>query len=90
MMRFKKMPSAEIQPDDDELMATAIVQLRGYGADVRRPEGSSFQLKLPKGVNFYPTTGKIYIDGGVSALSQKGLEALLLILRDQGTIANPA
>ena len=83
-MRFENMSVAAIQPCDAPAMVAAIDRLLVEGFDVRRPEGAPFQLKLPLGFNCYPTTGKIFRDGSPAAFRQKGIDALLLMLREHG------
>jgi len=83
-MRFENMPVAAIQPCDGPAIVAAIDRLFVEGVDVRRPEGAPFQLKLPLGFNYYPTTGKIFRDGAPAAFRQKGIDALLLMLREHG------
>jgi len=81
-MRFENMPVAAIHPCDGPAMVAAIDRLFVEGVDVRRPEGAPFQLKLPFGFNYYPTTGKIFRDGALAAFRPKGIDALLLMLRE--------
>lgn len=80
-MKFDNMPIAQAEPTDGLAMVVAIDRLTSEGIDVRRPQGSVFQLKLQDGLNYYPTTGKIYQDSAPAAYQQTGLAALLAVLQ---------
>ena len=84
-MKFDNMPTAQAKPSDALAMVAAIDRLISEGINVRRPIGSTFQLKLPDGLSYYPTTGKIYRDSAPAAYQQTGLAALLAVLHSPMT-----
>ena len=78
-MSFEKLPRAEIKASDPAAMVQAINALRG--ADARRP--SPYQLKLPGGINYWPSTGRIFIDGAPGPHPGRGQSELLKLLEEQ-------
>ena len=85
-MKYEKMPVAEPYLRDGKAMLEAMALLEEAGADVRRPIGNRHQLKLSADLSYYPSTGSIVIDGDDSACSEKGVVALLCLLRARGEI----
>jgi len=81
-MRFDKLPEAAVREEDDPAIQRAIERLLVEGIDVRRPRHPS-QLKVARHVSYYPTTGKIFVDGETAARKETGLQALLDLLRDE-------
>ena len=85
-MKYEKMPMAEPRPRDGKTMLETVALLEDAGADVRRPIGNNSQLKLSADISYYPSTGSIVIDGEDSACSERGVAALLSLLRARGEI----
>lgn len=85
-MRFEKLPEAEIRPGDSAAMRAAINVLTTEGADVRRPAGNEFQLKVAPRISYYPTTRTILIDGEMAGRTVEDLPELIVILRSHGVI----
>jgi hypothetical protein len=85
-MRYDKMPRAEPRDGDPPVIAQTIATLERAGADPRRPPNNSYQLKVSPDLNYYPAKGTIYRDGAPSPLPDRGLEALIQLLRDEGLI----
>lgn len=79
-MRFEKMNVAVPRDDDTPAMSEAISVLLAEGYDVRRP--NPHQLKVTPNVSFYPSNGKILIDGQ-SVHVDRGLDALCRLLRPE-------
>lgn len=84
-MRFEKMELAAPRQNDPPAMREAIMTLKEQGYDVRRP--NVHQLKVTPDLSYYPNNGKILVDGQ-SVRPERGLEALLRLLRDQGLDLN--
>lgn len=63
-------------------MAEALAQLKHY--NVRFSQPSPHQIKVGK-FNFYPSSGKITVDG-VGKVAEKGLDVFLQALRKYGMI----
>ena len=82
-MNYYQLPVAVERADDDPVMTDAIRALMIAGIDVRRPDKTSYQLKVSETISYYPAKGTIYIDGTAGALPQRGLEAILTLLADQ-------
>ena len=82
-MKYYQLPVAVERADDDPAMTDAIRALLIAGIDVRRPDKTSYQLKVSETISYYPAKGTIYIDGTAAALPQRGLEAILTLLADQ-------
>jgi hypothetical protein len=85
-MRYDKMPRAEPREGDHPAIAEAIATLERAGADTRRPANNSYQLKVSPDLNYYPAKGTIYRDGAPSPLPDRGLEALIRLLHEEGLI----
>jgi hypothetical protein len=85
-MRYDKMPRAEPCEGDHPAVAQAIATLERAGADPRRPPNNSFQLKVSPDLNYYAAKGTIYRDGAPTPLPDRGLDALIRLLRDEGLI----
>lgn len=79
-MKFDRLPVAEPRPGDSAAMLRAIEELKRLGLDVRRPNGSPYQLKVSADLSFYPNKGTIFRDGDQQALPQRGIASLLEVL----------
>lgn len=77
-MRFDKMKTAAPSENDPPAMREAIRVLLDEAYDVRRP--NPHQLKVTPEVSYYPSNGKILVDGQ-SVHAERGLDALLRLLR---------
>jgi hypothetical protein len=80
------MPRATRRDGDHPAMAHAIATLERAGADPRRPSNNFYQLKVSPDLNYYPAKGTIYRDGAPSPLPDRGLDALTMLLRNEGVI----
>lgn len=85
-MHYDKMSRAEPREGDHPAIAQAIATLERAGAEPRRPANNSYQLKVSPDLNYYPAKGTIYRDGAPSPLPDRGLEALIQLLRNEGLI----
>lgn len=50
---------------------------------------SDYQIKIGRYVSYYPSTGRIFIDGEKSARREKGLHALRVLLFERGLARRP-
>jgi hypothetical protein len=80
-MRFEDMPMAAARKNDGLSMIRAIEQLLIAGIDARRPVGNPHQIKVTPDLSFYPTSGRLVVDGR-PALPQRGIGALIELLSD--------
>ena len=80
-MNFYSLPKARARTGDHPRMADAIERLLAAGVDVRRPVNSEHQLKVDERISYYPGKGTIYHDGAPAPRSERGLEALIHLLR---------
>ena len=78
-MRFEDMPLAAARENDALSMIRAIDQLLIAGIDARRPVGNPHQIKVTPDLSFYPTSGRLVVDGR-PALPQRGIGALIELL----------
>ena len=51
---------------------------------------SPYQLKIGRRVSYYPSKGRIFIDGEGKSRDQTGLAALEAVLREEGLLRGPA
>jgi hypothetical protein len=65
------------QPNDPQPMKDAIDTLNEMDVNFHRP--SVYQLKIGD-LSFYPGRGTIFRDGTPAAMTEKGLEALVVII----------
>ena len=82
-MSFEKLPRAEVKAGDPAAMVQAITAFKA--AHARRP--SPFHLKFPGGINYWPSTGKIFIDGAPGPHPDRGDAALLKLLKEQDSVS---
>jgi hypothetical protein len=77
------------QPDDPQPMKAAIETLNEMGVTFQRP--TVYQLKIGD-LSFYPGRGTIFRDGSPAAMTEKGLDALVVIIgmRQALRAASPA
>lgn len=75
-MKFHKMPTAEVRPNDTLEMRQAIKLLKKRGVDARRPVESDYQLKLDPRTSYYPGKGTLFVDREQGARPERGLSAL--------------
>src|ERR1700733_12437886 len=66
------------QPDDPQPMKDAIDALNEMGVTFQRP--TLYQLKIGD-LSFYPGRGTIFRDGSPAAMTEKGLDALVVIIK---------
>jgi len=66
------------RPNDPEPMKDAIDTLSEIGVTFQRP--TVYQLKVGD-LSFYPGRGTIFRDGSPGAMAEKGLDALVLIIK---------
>jgi hypothetical protein len=66
------------QPNDPQPMKDAIDTLNEMGVTFQRP--TVYQLKIGD-LSFYPGRGTIFRDGSPGAMAEKGLDALVLIIK---------
>lgn len=85
-MRYDKMPRATPRDGDHPAMPHAIATLESAGADARRPPNNPYQLKVSPDLIYFPGKGTIYRDGAPAALPDRGLDALIKLLKDEGVI----
>jgi hypothetical protein len=65
------------QPGDPQPMKDAIDTLNEIGVTFQRP--TVYQLKIGD-LSFYPGRGTIFRDGSPAAMTEKGLDALVVII----------
>jgi hypothetical protein len=65
------------QPNDPQPMKDAINTLNEMGVTFQRP--TVYQLKIGE-LSFYPGRGTIFRDGSPAAMTEKGLDALVVII----------
>jgi hypothetical protein len=65
------------QPNDPQPMKDAIDTLNEMGVTFQRP--TLYQLKIGE-LSFYPGRGTIFRDGSPAAMTEKGLDALVVII----------
>ena len=80
---FLKLPFADHREGDDKAMTQAINFFSLHCSDARRPENNTFQLKLSSAVSYYPRNGRIHVDGGAKGREERGLQAVLALLKER-------
>ena len=65
------------RPNDSQPMKDAIQILSKLGVKFKRP--TLYQLKIGD-LSFYPGRGTIFRDGSPAAMTEKGLQALVLVI----------